>query len=389
MKAAGHEVVFFSMKDKRNWPYEHEEYFINNVDYNTKNIAKKVQYAVKYIYSLEAKKKIAVVLDREKPDIVHLNHIHHQITLSVVSEIKKRNIPMVFTLHDVICACPNYMMLAGGKICEDCIDGHYIHCFQKGCVKNSKIKSLLATIEAYNYKRMRVYYDIDAYISPTAFYKRKLSEAHFTDSPIFHIKNLLPLNTKYEIRGVKKNYCLYFGRLSKEKGILTLVKAISQCETRANLLIVGEGPLDSDIRQMIARYGLEHQIKMLGYKSGSELETIVREAKCVILPSEWYENGPYAIEEAMSYGTPTIVSRIGGLPEAVVDGTTGFICEPNDPMDLAKKIDMLFSLQESEYLEMCSNAVNKARNDFNAESYINMLTKIYTELIDLHKGRRR
>ena len=385
LKAAGHEVVFFSMKDSRNLPCDNESDFVENIDYNTTNKLKKIKYAVKYIYSLEAKRKIAAVLDREKPDVVHLNHIHHQITLSVVEEISKRNIPMVFTLHDVICACPNYMMLANGHICEKCMDGHYYHCVSEACVKGSRVKSFLAMVEAYNYKRMGVYNKIDLYISPTSFYKKKLTEAHFTNSPIVHMRNLLPMNTQYEVSKDRKDYCLYFGRLSREKGIITLIEALSQCRAIPKLLIVGEGELRDEVEKLVISKGLKKQVMLLGYKSGKELKDIVQGAKCVILPSEWYENGPYAIEEAMACGTPTIVSSNGGLPEAVEDGVTGFICEPCNPKDLAKKIDMLYALDEKQYFKMCKNAVEKAQRDFSAEMYVSNILKLYQELIRKHE----
>lgn len=287
LKKAGHEVVFFSMKDDRNWPDENEDLFVENIDYNTSDPIKKAKYALKYIYSIEAKKKIAKILDKEKPDIVHLNHIHHQITLSVVSEIKKRNIPMVFTLHDVICACPNYMMLSHGTVCEKCVSGHFIHCIKERCVKDSFFKSVLAAVESWNYYRMGVYNDIDAYIAPSAFYKKKLGESGFTSRPIYHFKNMLPVDAVYGNTMQREEYTLFFGRLSKEKGILTLIKAVEKMRMKNKLLIVGEGDLRSELEQYVSDHALQNRVEFLGYRCGKELENIVRKAKCVVLASEW------------------------------------------------------------------------------------------------------
>lgn len=381
LKKAGHEVVFFSMKDERNWPDENEDLFVENIDYNTTDPIKKAKYALKYIYSVEAKKKIAKILDKEKPDIVHLNHIHHQITLSVVSEIKKRNIPMVFTLHDVICACPNYMMLSHGTVCEKCVPGHFTHCIKERCVKDSFFKSALAAVESWNYYRMGVYNDIDAYIAPSAFYKKKLGESGFTSKPIYHFKNMLPVDAVYGNTMQREEYTLFFGRLSKEKGILTLIKAVEKMRTKSKLLIVGEGDLRPELEQYVSEHSLQKRVEFLGYKSGKELENIVRKAKCVVLASEWYENGPYAIAEASAYGTPCIVSNMGGLPEAVENGATGYICKAGDADDLAAKLDAVYGLSEAEYSDMCEAAVNKAKKDYGADQYLQKITELYASLI--------
>lgn len=387
LKKAGHQVVFFSMKDERNWPDKNEDFFVDNIDYNTTDSFKKAKYALKYIYSLEAKKKIAKILDKEKPDIVHLNHVHHQITLSVVSEIKKRNIPMVFTLHDVICACPNYMMLSHGIVCEKCVPGHFMNCVKEKCVKDSLSKSLLAAIESWNYYRMGVYNEIDAYIAPSAFYKDKLGASGFTTKPIYHFKNLLPVGTVYGNTIKREDYTLFFGRLSKEKGILTLIQAVEKMKHNCPLYIVGEGELRPELEQYTVEKSLQERIRFLGYQSGSKLESIVRKAKCVVLASEWYENGPYAIAEASAYGTPCIVSHMGGLPEAVEDGITGYICRAGDADDLAEKLDAMYALSGEAYSDMCEAAVRKAERDYGADQYLEKILGLYTKLIN-EKGEK-
>lgn len=388
LKKAGHEVVFFSMKDDRNWPDENEDLFVENIDYNTTDPLKKIKFAAKYIYSFEAKKKIAQILDREKPDIVHLNHIHHQITLSVVEEIKKRNIPMVFMLHDVICVCPNYMMLSHGQVCEKCVSGKFSNCIKERCVKDSLFKSVLAAVESWNYYRMGVYDDIDAYIAPSAFYKEKLGASGFTSKPIYHFKNMLPIDAVYGSTMPREDYTLFFGRISKEKGILTLLKAVKQMQHKEKLYVVGEGELRPELEQFAAENDLQARINFLGYKTGKELENVVRRAKCVVLASEWYENGPYAIAEASAYGTPCIVSNMGGLPETVVEGVTGYICRAGDPDSLAEKLDAVYALNEKEYSDMCQAAVEKARNDYGADRYLKAIVNLYTSLIE-RKGEQK
>lgn len=325
----GHDVIYFAMADSHNKSCEQEKYFVSNVDFNG-NISKlqKVKAGFRVLYSFEAKKNISLLIETEHPDIVHINLVHRHITLSIVRAIKKYNIPIVFTIHDLNCVCPNHEMLVNGKVCEKCLHGKYLNCIKNKCVKGSTAKSTLAAIEAMNYKRMKIYDDIDLYITPSYFYKKKLEESGIIHSQIIHMKNFLPTDTVYSDSNPDKNYLLYFGRISEEKGVLTLLKAVEKLNNNIPLIILGTGPMEDEIKEYISSHNLEGKVKMLGFKSGNELKKFVAEAKCIILPSEWYENGPYAIMEAMSQGKPVIVTNYGGLPEIVENGKTGFVCKP-------------------------------------------------------------
>ena len=122
----GHEVIYFSMADINNKPCEQEKYFVSNVDFNS-NIStlQKVKAGFRVLYSFEAKKNISALIEQEHPDIVHINLVHRHITLSIVRAIKKYNIPIVFTIHDLNCVCPNHEMLVNGHVCEKCLHGRY------------------------------------------------------------------------------------------------------------------------------------------------------------------------------------------------------------------------------------------------------------------------
>lgn len=382
LESHGHEVIYFAMADEKNLPCKQEKYFVSNVDFNG-DISKlqKIKAGFRVLYSFEAKKNISNLIEKERPDVVHINLVHRHITLSIVRAIKKYNIPIVFTIHDLNCVCPNHEMLSNGKICELCLNGKYINCIKNKCVKSSGAKSALAALEAFNYKRMGIYDDIDLFITPSEFYKKKLEESGIIHSKIIHMKNFLPIDTVYSCDNPDMGYLLYFGRISEEKGVLTLVKAVEKLKNSAPLYILGTGPVEDEIKSYIEEHNLNGKIKMLGFKSGDELKKYVSQAKCVILPSEWYENGPYAIMEAMSQGKPVIVSYCGGLPEIVEDGKTGFICKPFDSDDLSRCIDKICALSDDEYKVMSKNAVESALKNFNPDSYAQKLTSLYEDLI--------
>ena len=376
LKKMGHHVIWFSMKDERNFSCAQRKYFVNHVDFNVSgNLMKTAGAAMHLLYSREAAWKFARLLDDQKPDIIHLNIFQSQLTGAIVDEAYKRHIPIVYTAHDLKSVCPNYLMMHHQKVCEKCLSGHYWHCFMNCCMKASRAKSLLASLEAYVYKMRKTYQKMDYVITPSFFYKKKLDEAGIFRCPIEHVKNFLPERTVYE-EGSHGNYFLYFGRLSREKGILTLIKAFSKAQVEEKLFIVGSGPEEERLRLMVKELGMEDKILFLGFKTGDELKKIVANALCVCLTSEWYENGPYSILEAQALGRPAIVSNYGGLPELVEDGKTGYIMEAGNVPDLTEKIQKMSQTQmDSAYIS------NKAACDYSAHLYSEHIIQIYEKLI--------
>lgn len=377
LEKRGHEVIYFSMKDDNNRPCKQEKYFVDHVDFNASmGKMQTVKAALKMLYSLEAKKKFEQLLIDEKPDIIHLNIFQSQLTGSIVDVAKKHKIPIVYTAHDLKSICPNYQMLNHGEVCERCLYGNYRNCFKTGCMKDSKAKSLLAMMEAEIYKWKKTYQKLDLIITPSAFYKKKIEEAGIARCPVVHMTNFLPEGTEYKNGAEKGEYFLYFGRLSREKGILTLINAYAQAKVDKPLYIVGTGPVKSQIEQLIAKKGLQEKVKMLGFKSGQELKDIVRNALCVCLPSEWYENGPYSIMEAQAAGRPVIVSSNGGLPELVEDGVTGYVVKPKDVKDLVDKLELCDKKEDWD----TERIVQSAKHKYDPEKYVSELERKYRKL---------
>lgn len=378
LKKHGCEVVYFSMKDKKNRPCQQKKYFVEHVDFNAPmSKVQTVKAALKMLYSFEAKKKFEQLIIDEKPDIIHLNIFQSQLTGSIVDVAKKYHIPIVYTAHDLKSVCPNYQMLNHGVICEKCLHGNYLNCLKAGCMKDSKAKSLLATVEAEVYKIKKIYQNIDLVITPSEFYKNKIEEAGVVKCPVIHMTNFLPEGTEYKNGADRGDYFLYFGRLSREKGILTLVKAYAQAKVEKPLYIVGTGPVEEQIKQLITEKQLQEKVKLLGFKSGQELKDIVANALCVCLPSEWYENGPYSVMEAQAVGRPVIVSNNGGLPELVEDGVTGYNVPSSNVKDLAKGLKKIERLNEFSNQHIKQIAINK----YSAIDYVVKLLQQYQALL--------
>ena len=375
LEKRGHQVIWFSMADERNLPCAQSKYFVDHVDFNAKgNPVRTAKAALHLLYSPQASRRFARLLDDEKPDIIHLNIFQSQLTGAIVDAAHKRHIPIVYTAHDLKSVCPNYLMMHHRKVCEDCLCGDYWHCAVNGCMKASRAKSLLAAMEAYVYKLRKTYRKIDYVITPSGFYKKKLEAAGVFNCPIEHMKNFLPAGTLYEAGSVG-DYFLYFGRLSREKGIHTLIKAYYKARIEEPLYIVGSGPEEARLKRLAEKLGMTDKILFLGFKSGDELKAIVAGARCVCLPSEWYENGPYSILEAQAQGRPAIVSDYGGLPELVEEGKTGCIAKSGDVRDLTRAIrKMDRTRMDAAYI------ARQAELAYSADMYADHLIRIYEKL---------
>ena len=172
LKEHGHTVAFFSMKDDKNIKTGHKEYFVEPIDLNTGSKLK----ALDVIYSKKNKKKMEEALDDFKPDVVHLNNFQRQLSASIIKPIKKKNIPIVFTAHDLQMICPNSAMLRKGKICEACSKGNYTNCIKYKCTKDSTLKSIISVLEAKYYKKHKIYEQLDYIITPSNFVASKIKK---------------------------------------------------------------------------------------------------------------------------------------------------------------------------------------------------------------------
>lgn len=384
LKEKGCDVIYFSMKDDRNISCAQDKYFVDNIDFNAKMSPIKVMTAsAKLLYSLEAKRKFEQLLRDENPDIIHLNIFQSQLTDSIVFAALKYHIPIVYTAHDLKSVCPSYLMMNHGMICDRCINGNYWHCVKSKCMKNSRAKSLLAALEAQTYRLHRTYDRMDLIICPSQHHQKRLTQGRICNPRILHyMPNFLPEGTAYDAGEETGPYYLYFGRLSEEKGIMTLLKAYNKANVKRPLYLVGTGPQKAEIRHYIQQNMSGKAVKMLDYKTGDELKKIVSSAYCVILPSICCENAPYSIMEAQALGRPAIVSDNGGLPELVTEGVNGFIFRGNDADDLCDKIEKM------EHSTFPGNEIcQMAREKFSPDKYVRTLISEYKRLISHSKNR--
>lgn len=335
----GHEVQYFGMEHAGRCVGNRVNAYTSDMDFHGGSILSKLTYPIKTIYSSEARKQIRKVLDEFKPDVCHINNFNYQLTPSIILEIKKwnKNCKIVFTAHDYQLVCPNHMCNNPNthENCEKCLGGHFINCTKGKCIHGSTAKSAIGTMEAMLWNGNGVYKNFDKIICCSEFLKKKMDT-----NPVFAERTIALHNfvEKVEKKDVeKKDYVLYFGRFSEEKGIGTLIQAAKELPD-VQFIFAGTGPLESEINGVA-------NIKNVGFQKGEALEKLIREAKFSVYPSEWYENCPFSVMESQMYGTPVLGADIGGIPELIEVGKTGELFESGNKEELKSKIKEMSSKQ--------------------------------------------
>lgn len=400
LERMGHEVAYFSMRHPDNLPCEWDKYFVTQREYNNvKNPLKAMRDGMALIYSPEAKRNFQALCEEFRPDVVHLNNVHRQITLSILDApyLRENKVPVFYTAHDYVTVCPGYLMLDGdGRVCDACLeDGRNRHCIERRCVKGSRAKSALAAMEASFNRARKSNRRIDMVIAPSRFMRSKLIEGGWPEGKVVFLQNFADdailgraANAGADATDRENPYLLFFGRLSAEKGVDTLLRAfdaaLPNLPQGMRLVVVGDGPDAAEFKTLASSLGCASRIEFAGYQTGGALQAYVERASLAIASSRWRENMPYSIVEAFAAGTPVVGTNIGGIPELVDEGKTGFICEPGDVPSMADAISRGTSafLDRSAYSMLQRNCRSYVMENCSREKFMNDLVNLYKESID-------
>ena len=372
LKSRGHEVEYFGMEHKGRCVGNRVNAYTSDMDFHGGSKLAKLTYPLKTIYSPEARTQLRKVLDDFQPDVCHLNNFNYQLTPSMILEIVKwrkqtgKQCKIVFTAHDYQLVCPNHMMNNPNthQNCEKCLGGKFTNCMKGKCIHGSTAKSAIGMMEAYFWKINGAYKYIDKMICCSEFLKTKMDS-----NPLFAQRTIALHNFVDRVEWKqtdKKDYVLYFGRFSEEKGIGTLIEVCKSLPD-VQFIFAGTGSLEETIN------GIPN-IKNVGFQKGAALEKLIREAQFSIYPSEWYENCPFSVMESQMYGTPVLGAKIGGIPELIEVGKTGELFESGNAADLKAKIQSMWQNRKktAEYSLNCKNITFDT-----IEEYVEKLMKIY------------
>lgn len=372
----GWDTACFSMRHPSNEPSPWDAHFAEELEFgHDYSPTRKLLMASRVIYSFEARRKIARLLDQWRPDVAHAHNIYHHLSPSVLDALRARGIPTVLTAHDLKLACPAYKMLNRNGVCERCRGGNLTHVVRHRCVHDSLSVSALVMVESALHRSLGLYRrNLDCVATPSRFFATKLAEWGWPAERLRHVPNFVRAN-QYQPRFEPGDYALYFGRLSAEKGLGTLIDAAAQAGV--SLRIAGTGPLERQFKRQAADVP---NVRFEGYVAGEALHELVRAARVVVLPSEWYENAPMSVLESYALGKPVLGARIGGIPELIVEGQTGLLFPSGDRDQLAERLRQLWQMSEQTLAELGRAARERVCRQFTEQHYVESMLALYSSL---------
>jgi len=286
---------------------------------------------------------------------------------------------VIQTLHNYRLLCPNAILYRDGGVCEDCLGRLPWPGVMRGCYRGSRAQTVVVAAMLAVHRWLKTWLEkVDIYIALTEFARRKFIEGALPAEKVVVKPNFV--HPDPGVRDGSGNYAIFVGRLSREKGVLTLLAAWELLKD-IPLKIAGDGPLVEDVRRRSQMLG---GVEVLGRRDHKDVIGLLKGARFLVFPSEWYECFPVTFVEAFACGVPVIASRLGAMAEIVEDGRTGLHFTPGDPDDLAARVVYAWSHPER-MREMGREARAEYEAKYTAERNYQMLMDIYHRAIEARR----
>lgn len=377
LRERGWQVANFAMQHPDNDPSEWSPWFANEIELGKPYpLGRKLVNAGKIIYSSEAAGKIGDVIARSGASLLHAHNIYHHLSPSILRAASRRSLPVVLTLHDMKLLCPSYQMLSEGRICEACKGGHLYEAVRRRCLKGSLALSSLVAVESSIHRIFGLYRNsVDTFVSPSRFLIDKCVEWGWPRDAFAFVPNFVDAS-KFAPSLEENGRFLYVGRLSREKGIATLVAAAADAGVAVD--VVGSGPDEDRLKALAAESG--GNVVFHGFRKGDALWSLIRACRALVLPSEWYENAPISLLEAFAMAKPVIGAAIGGIPEMVTDGVNGMLYPSGDRGELAECLRRMAALSHDDILAMGRRSRAVVETRYSPDAHYEALTSVYRRL---------
>ena len=336
-----------------------------------------VSAAVDAVWSSKSVRSFSDLLHRHKPDLVHFHNTFPLISPAAYYAVQRNDVPVVQTLHNFRLLCPGATLFREGRPCEECIEKKSLRpaivhaCYRASRPATAAVATMLTVHRAIGTWRRKV----DLYIALSEFARRKFIEGGLPASRVVVKPNFVSPDPG--VGDGSRQYALFVGRLSVEKGIAVLASAWREL-SQIPLIVAGDGPLS----------GMEWPCgaTWIGRQPREKILALMREAYVLIFPSECYETGPLTVLEAFACGLQVIASNLGSIAERVTHQRTGLLFNPGDAADLARKVRWAF--EHPDAVEgMRAAARREFEEKYTAETNYKMLIGIYEEAIE--RARKR
>lgn len=339
----------------------------------------KVAFGLQATWSGSWHKKMRDLLLHERPDVVHLHNSFPMISPSIYYACRESGVPVVQTLHNYRLLCPGALFYRDGKVCEDCLEGGLHNSVRHGCYRGSRAQTAAVALMLGTHRALDTWNEkVDAYIALTEFARQKFIQGGLPAERIAVKPNFLDPDPGP--RQGPGEGAVFVGRLSEQKGLLTLLEAWRRVPSEFPLRIIGEGPLLKELQVRKTGWALTN-VKIEGRLPREETIAAIRRAQFLIFPSQWYECFPLTLIEAFACGVPVIASQLGAMAELVDDGRTGMLFRAGESKDLAEKIAWArCHARETDAMARACREVFLAK--YTADKNFDQLMAIYNAIMD-------
>jgi glycosyltransferase involved in cell wall biosynthesis len=376
-RARGDDVSFFAMQHPDNLPDPHGDTFPPRMELNPppRGVTGRVATAAGILYRPSSRSGIERIVDRVRPDVVHLHNIYHQLSPSVLRPLARRGIPTVMTLHDYKLVCPTYQLLDRGGVCEACLPRHFHQAVAHRCNRGSVTGSVLAATELTLHTALGLYGAVDVFLCPSEFMRRTMARGRVYPERLAHVPHFAELGALTPAAAPGSGV-LFVGRLAPEKGVDVLLEAVGRLGPHVGLVVAGDGPERASLQARARELGLATRVRFVGRVPAPVVNRLMRAAAVVAVPSRWHENQPMTILEAFGAARPVVTTDLGGLPELVDEGETGSLVRADDPGALADALHRLTSDPRRAH-RMGLDARRRAAARFSVEAHLAALDAAY------------
>jgi glycosyltransferase involved in cell wall biosynthesis len=377
MRSKGHEVALFSMTDSRGSPTAYDRYFVPHIDFKEQGgWFHKAALAARAIYSREARRRIRAMIADFRPDVAHVRNIYHHLSPSILWELKRQKVPVVYHLNDFKVLCASYNLVLRGEACEACKGGKFWHALKEKCYPGWGARVTLVG-EAYFHKWVGTYRKcVDCFLAPSKFVRDKFVEQGWDPKKFEVLPHFQPVKAVAE-RSVENAPLLYFGRLSPEKGVDDLLHAMQRLPS-LRLMVAGDGPERHRLEQLAAGLGLAN-VEFAGQIRGAELERAIAGSRFTVLPSHAYETLGKTILESYAEGRAVVATDLGSRRELVQAGKTGILYKTGNVEELVSAIQFLSSQPELAD-KMGQEGREQVRQKYTPEAHYQSLIGLYERL---------
>lgn len=391
---AGHEVAFFGMTHPQNPPWRYAAHFPSYVELEPPphGVLARARAAGRMMWSTSSRAGIAEVVGDFAPDVVHLHNVYHQLSPSVLRPLAQAGVPSVMTLHDYKLACPSYLLLDHGQVCDACVGGSLLNPVRRRCKDGSLAASTLLAVESAAHRATGAYASVSAFLCPSRFCAEVMTRAGVFPDRLSVLGNFVDASG-VAVKDRPGGDLVYVGRLSQEKGVDTLIDAVGLLPG-ALLHVVGTGPLAERLQRQACEVA-PGRVRFHGHRPKEAVLDLVRASAVAVMPSRCHENQPMAVLEAFACGVPVVASALGGLPELVTDGDVdgvagerGAVVAPDRPDALAAALGPLLADAELAFA-MGQRARAYVVREHGSEEHLRRVEDLYSTLRRGGRERRK